>query len=649
MTINRSGSRQLVPLLLGLCAIALGLIAQLCLSSGLTWAAGLLYLMAVLLAVYALRRQPVRTSLAAPANKIVAQAKSSWGTIVAIVAVLLTALALWQFGNDHPTSVAWLLHLTSLALLLVATFLWDSHANRTQERRWTRIELVLLVVILAVAVFMRLYHLNEFPFGTYYDEADNGLNAERILTQTDLPVYVESTHLPAHYLYLIAGAFELFGVSTLSMRLASVAIGLATVAAAYLAGRELLGRKMGLAAAFMLAVSRWDINWSRIAMHGVTTPLFELLSVGLLLRALRRGRWTDFALAGLSVGIGLCFYVPFRVFPVVLVLYLVHRAVVEKDFVRRSWRGLLILSIAALMAVSPVAQYALRHPDTFWERTLWVSISADTTPATRISALADSAAKHLLMFNYRGDSNPRHNLPGEPMLDPLSGALMVLGLGLCLWRWRQPHSMLLMVWLGVMLAGGIFSRSEEAPHSLRAIGSLPAAFLLAVVPLDGLSREWMRVFERRRAALGALLLLMLFGGIGYANFHAYFDLQARNAETWSAFSTGETITAQLMVEWGDSVEYYIPWDYQTSLTIPFIAGDQIKYQLLDNSSELPLQQPASKDVVLLMDDQRRNVYRDARSYYPQATLRKWGPPDGGPVVLYMVRVTPQDIAAAISH
>jgi hypothetical protein len=204
------------------------------------------------------------------------------------------------------------------------------------------------------------------------------------------------------------------------------------------------------------------------------------------------------------------------------------------------------------------------------------------------------------------------------------------------------------MWLGIMLLGGVFSRSAESPHSLRSIGSLPAAYLLAVVLLDGMSREWMRRLNQRYAVYGMLLALALLAGIGYANYNTYFERQAKNAESWSAFSTGETLTARLMVELGDSVEYYIPWDYVTSLTIPFIAGDQVKYQLLDSAEDLPLRRPVDKDVVLIMDAERRGLYRDARRYYPQATLRKWDPPFGGPTVLYMVRLTPADVASGMS-
>ena len=91
--------------------------------------------------------------------------------------------------------------------------------------------------------------------------------------------------------------------------------------------------------------------------------------------------------------------------------------------------------------------------------------------------LLELRVEHLLMFNFHGDNNGRHNLPGTPMLDPITGALMVLGVGLCLWRIRQPGSFLLLAWLLLMLVPGIFSLDFEAPQSYRAIGSLPAAYL----------------------------------------------------------------------------------------------------------------------------------------------------------------------------
>ncbi len=59
---------------------------------------------------------------------------------------------------------------------------------------------------------MRLYRFDQVPFGLWYDEAENGLEALKILNQSGyLPVFVQTTALPAHFNYLIALSFQVLG------------------------------------------------------------------------------------------------------------------------------------------------------------------------------------------------------------------------------------------------------------------------------------------------------------------------------------------------------------------------------------------------------------------------------------------------------
>ena len=267
--------------------------------------------------------------------------------------------------------------------------------------------------------------------------------------------------LPAYLIYLIALSFRIFGTTTLAIRMVSVAFGLGTVAAGYFVGNELFDRRTGLVLAFMLAVSRWDINWSRIGMDGITVPFFELMTMGFILRALRRKRLLDYTLAGLSLGFGLCFYVSFRLFPVIIGLFLVVLWLSRHDLVRSSWGGFLLLILGAFIAAMPVIQFAIMQPDAFWGRVRDISIFHGRTTLEAVSSITKTTSEHILMFNYQGDRNGRHNLPDAPMLDPISGCLLVLGVGLSLRRIRQPGSFLLLAWLFLMLAPGIFSLDFE--------------------------------------------------------------------------------------------------------------------------------------------------------------------------------------------
>jgi hypothetical protein len=367
------------------------------------------------------------------------------------------------------------------------------------------------------------------------------------------------------------------------------------------------------------------------------------LAIGLLLRALRRQRFTDFAWAGLALGLGMCFYAAFRVFPLVVAFFLLHRLVVERGFLRRSWCGLLVFALAALATIAPVAQFALRHPEEFWARTRKISVFAGKTREQAWHDVRESTGKHLLMFNYRGDPNGRHNLPGEPMLDPVSGALMILGIGVCLWRGRRPCSLLLPVWLAVMLCPGIFSLEWEAPQSLRAIGSLPAAYLLVIVPIDGLWREWERGLGQRYARYFALPLLLVLGQVAYTNYHIYFELQAREYSCWRDFSTAETITARIMAELGNSVEFYVISLYHDHPTVRLLAPNVIGHHRVDTDDSLPLPGLTKKDIVLILDPDRRYLYEEAQRYYPQATFKEYKSPSDGPPVLYYARLAQADI------
>lgn len=632
---------------IGLAALLIGLMGQLGLSTDPLFAAGL-YLAAVILAVFALRQQPGPSIKLAAAQPITPSKSRRWGYAIGGLAVVLAGVAFGLFGEPESPAVPWLLHLLSLVLAVVAAWLMDrgQHSDSTQEAAWSRWEIILLAAIFIIAAFMRLYRFDQIPFGLWYDEAVYGSNALEILnTPNFLPVYAEQPMLPAHLIYLIAFSFKLLGVSVLSIRAVAVVFGLGTVAAAYFTGKELFGRKWGLVLAFLLAVSRWDVNWSRIGMHGVTVPFFELLTLGLIVRAIRRQRSIDYTLAGLVLGLGLCFYFSFRLFPIVIGLFLGVLWLTRRDLIRTSWRGLILFALSAALAYVPIAQFSVRHADVFWSRVGDTSIFKDKTPEAGWQAVVQTTQAHLLMFNYRGDGNGRHNLPAEPMLDPISGTLLVLGLALSLWRIRQPVSFLLVVWLFVMLTPGIFSLDYEAPQSLRAIGSLPAAYLLAVVPIHAVWQAWKKLTLPRFQNYLLIPLGLSLMSVGYLNYSVYFDRQANAFESWVAFSTPETIAGKVMAELGNTAEYYVSTFYYKTPTIRFLAPEVTDYTLWETYDTLPVRSDGQKRLVFLVDAERKAFVAQAKKYYPAAAIREFTAPDGQPV-LYEVNLSPTDVQAS---
>lgn len=652
-------SRPISRLLSGAAALLTGLAAQLLLVNQKETLALVFYGVALALIVFALAGQELVRAVESWSHETAGFRRSRWGWAAGGAAVLAALVGLALFWTGQSSGLAWLLHLGSLLLFGAAVRLLEApptgeetgsqpgQSNAGGFGLGARWEWAVLAGIFALGIFLRLYRFDQVPFGTWFDEADYGLNALRMLQDPAYrPVYVESTQLPAHLIYLIALSFKLLGVSTLSVRAVSVVFGVATIGAAYLAGREIFDRRTALLLAFLLAVSRWDINWSRIGMHGVAMPLFELLAVGFLLRGLRRQRLSDYAWAGLAMGFGLCFYFSFRLFPLVLGPFLVYQFAVERGLLRRSWRGLLVLALAGVISTIPVTQFALRDPDAFFARMRTTSIFAERSFAEGMQVAARTTAQHLLMFNYQGDHNGRHNLVGEPMLDPVSAALMVLGLAVCLWRFRKPVALFLPFWLIAMLAPGIFSLDFEAPQSYRAIGSLPAAYLLAVVPLCGLWNLWdrtVRRLERRAWVLVPLAALLL--PLGWYNYHTYFNRQANAYDTWAAFSTPETIAGRVMAQNGPQDDYYISTFYNNAPTVRFLAPNVTQAFSLETYDSLPIPFRGDRKAILILDADRRSLLDQVRRYYPNAEIQEFRGPGSAPVIAYTVTLTPADIAS----
>ena len=539
----------------------------------------------------------------------------------------------------EPSATFWAVYLAGLVTLIAAP-VGVVVVERVRERGWGAPTTWLwLLAIVGVAALARLAGLASQPFGTWYDEAANGLEALRIINEPQYrPVYTDGVNATGHYLYLIVAAFEMLGVHTRSIRLISAVAGVATVAAAYMAGRELFGRSMGLVLAFMLAISRWAINFSRLGMYNALTPLFELLTIAFLARALRRNRLADYVLAGVSLGLGFCFYAAFQLFAAALALFLAYLVVARWRPAPRFWVGMGMLALSALIVVAPIIAYAAERPESYFARVQNTSLFADKEPDERAAAFAQNLRKHALMFNVRGDPNGRHNLPGEPMLDPATAVLFVFGVALALARWRQPFSVLLLLWLVIALMGGVLSLDFEAPQSLRSIAVLPAVYILATLPLFVLSEEWTTGGGRYYPATATGMIALLLLPSAFYNVDTYFRRQARDFASWNAFSTPETLTARILNELGADDSAYVISLYDQHPTVRFLAQGAGAYRRLETTASLPVVDASGGDLVLIMDAERRDLYEEALRTYPGAIVEEVRPPFGGPVVLYTVRV-----------
>jgi 4-amino-4-deoxy-L-arabinose transferase-like glycosyltransferase len=601
--------------------------------------------LAMILFAWALRRVQSPEPATAPTTPM---PPALWRRLVGGALIVLSlgccAAMLWLFSAAEPTNLGWALYLASMALFAGATVVMEWRPDRAWRRsqliwiRDHRWELFVLFVLVALGGFVRLYGLDVFPAGVWYDESDNAVWSRDILTNPTYRPQFAGT-LPAHFLYLVALAFKWFGVSAGSLRLVTGLFGTGLIVAMWMLGREYGGKWVGLLAAALVTVSHWCINFSRVGMHGIATPFFAALAVYWLLRGLRTGSRVTLASGGLMLGIGLCFYSPFRLFPFAIIVFFLAKLICEKGFLGRAWLHIGIYVLASFIAFAPIGHYALTHQQEFFGRTKQASVFADKTPEQGLAALKSNIIKHVLMFNYEGDHNGRHNLPGEPMLDPIAGAWLPLGVAFALARLHRPRQILLHVSLWTMLSAGIFSLDFEAPQALRSIGAIPAIFLFIAQAIPPALRELVAPLRQlpwkwpRPAAIG-LLSVCVVAGWSYSawlNYDIYFIQQPRHPIVFHGYNARESLTGRMIVAESDRYIFYSM--YVGHPTIRFLAPDAPDHRTFRSIDDLPVRGLVQKDVMYVMEPEFAPPADLFSFWYPDGTITWIHDPTGAPMLL----------------
>ncbi|MGH2411710.1 MAG: hypothetical protein ACRDGS_15310, partial [Chloroflexota bacterium] len=208
----------------------------------------------------------------------------------------------------------------------------------------------------------------------------------------------------------------------------------------------------------------------------------------------------------------------------------------------------LLLPLALVAAAAPTLIVIVRDTDFALARVRSLSLLNEYPDLHhRVAALLTNLRAYLLMFTVAGDHNGRHNLSGAPMLDPVTGACFLLGLGMCLRRFSSWYSRTMLLWLAANLAGGMLSLTTEAPHAARTIGALAPLAVIAALPLAFLAAFIGQAVSQSRLKSVPSACLSVAAPLAVASVlgvHRYFGEQATSPTSWYAMDGMQTLTAR---------------------------------------------------------------------------------------------------------
>jgi hypothetical protein len=363
-----------------------------------------------------------------------------------------------------------------------------------------------LLLASVIAVVARLYDLSELPTGVFFDEAMNGLDALDTQSQTGIRLWIPdnfSRGLVAEGLlsHLQALSFSWFGVSLFSLRLPSALAGAAAVPFVGLLARELLSSRVaGTVAALFMATGMWPVLLSREAYPASFVPLCIAASLYFFLTGVRHGSTWRMLVGGIALGAGTYTYAAYRVVPLLFIVVAVLLLLCCPW--RVVLRGSLITGGTGLCVALPMLWAMWVEPGLLNARAGGLSVvNTEGGAAAILSELARTTGLALIKYNGPGDEKWIYNIAGQSLLDPVSGALFLIGVvTLIVWfvrgirRTRTGEPRVMAMFAAITISGFVITllpeilANEGNPHALRSIGSQVFVFTIAAAPVAVIAR-----------------------------------------------------------------------------------------------------------------------------------------------------------------
>lgn len=382
--------------------------------------------------------------------------------------------------------------------------------------------LILILGITLLGVMLRVLIMEQSGWRIDYDEAMMGLLALDIQNGA-FPVFIPAQPtLGAQEAYLLAGTFTLFGVSTMSFRIVSLAFGAGFIGSTGILGTLAFGRRAGTLAALFTAIAPPYLLVNGMKTWGGTTGTLVLGNVLFILTVIalqwRRVIW--FVLLGLTAG--LMFWLAWLAFYYFIPVALVFGWALLYSRDRILLKGLLAASIGFGFGSLPFWVYNLTHGGETFVAMLG---SPPVTPEERLGILA-----HLF-----SDSLPRL-VSGSPEWGGIGQDTrfilvifvlisLVWLLGITWQRCRKPGAALrFMLAVLALTVPGIYLNSVHARNALPAFNPFnvdaTGRYLLMwysaiLVALSGFA-IWLARYTRL-AGIGFAAVALAFNLIGLAN------------------------------------------------------------------------------------------------------------------------------------
>ena len=433
---------------------------------------------------------------------------------------------------------------------------------------------IILILIIGIAIFLRIYSLGKVPSSPDWDEVALGYNAYSILeTGRDeygkfIPVVLRSfdDYKPALYAYLIIPFIKIFGLSVVAVRMPAIIFGVITVITIFFIMKELFKKPIkiekftisnnfiSLFTALLVAFSPWHIQFSRIAFEAGVGLSINLIAILFFLKGLRNKYFL--ALSFVFGAISIYVYQSEKVY--VPLLFSILIIVFWKSIQKISKKWILLSFCLALLVSAPMIFYILTNPNAL-SRAKGVSVFTDTTKLLasntdkmkrniengdipgqvidnrRIDYVKAFTSGYLSHFQpnwlfYQGDV-ARHHAPFMGNLYLFTLPFILLGIYVLLFSDADRKTKYFIILYG-LIAPIPASITIDVPHAVRTINFIPVFDVLAALGILFFVYFCLSKKLYIKVPLIAAFLLIVILNVSYYLNQYFVQQNYYNSEYW---------------------------------------------------------------------------------------------------------------------
>lgn len=404
---------------------------------------------------------------------------------------------------------------------------------------------IILVAILTIAAFLRLYKLSSIPPHLTPDEASLGYNAYSILKTgkdeygTRFPLIFKSfgDYKPGLYVYFTIPFVYSFGLNEFAVRAPSALFGVLSVYLVYLITWQLFKKeRLTLLSSFIYALMPWAIYFSRGAWEVNVSLSFTLMGVYFFLKFLEKPKYLIFS--AMAFGLTLLCYQGAKLSSSIVLLLLIltnFKKVfgTDKKYLLGSLASGILISLPTILSLfsgktgrlNVFSVFSYRRPEEYLQNQL---LQGNEKVGDVSYYLFHSEAYNFVRgifgrwFNhfsgrflfFEGDwANPRHSAPSAGVITLADFILFILGFVVLFKKRLGKNKFFVILWLIFASFPAILSRDQ-----VHAVRSLNMSIPLVIV----LSLGFNFLFEIKSKF--RKILLAVFGGIYLLSYVYFLDL-----------------------------------------------------------------------------------------------------------------------------